>query len=293
MLTNNGIRREAVEHGSADFPVACYNEDLSQNEVPWHWHEELEAVVVVSGQCIVRAGRRRFVAEAGEGFFINTHILHGCWDLNISACRLHSIVFHPRIVGGSLESVFYQNYVAPVLASQALRGLHLRREKAWHIQAMEQIEAAWQAYYDREPGFEFTVREHLSKLILLLRRHGAAEQVKLSSKVLRDSERIKQMLAYIQENFTEELRTSDIAAVASISESECLRCFRTVIGTTPIQYVRQYRIRRAAKLLATTDHPVGTVAEECGFQDVSYFTKTFRELRGCTPTEYRARKQKK
>ena len=286
-------RREAVEHGTADFPVACYNDDLSQNEVPWHWHEELEAVVVEAGHCIVRAGRRRFVVEPGEGFFINTQILHGCWDLDISACRLRTVVFHPRLVGGSLESVFYLNYVAPVMASQALRSVHLQREKTWHIQALEEIGAAWQAYYDREPGFEFSVRQHLSQLILLLRQHGAGEQIKLSPKALRDSERIKQMLAYVQENFTEELRTPDIAAAASISESECLRCFRNVIGTTPIQYVRQYRIRRAAKLLAATDHPVGTVAEECGFQDVSYFTKTFRELRGCTPTEYRAKKQKK
>ena len=60
-----------------------------------------------------------------------------------------------------------------------------------------------------------------------------------------------------------------------------------MIGTPPIQYLKLYRVQRAAELLASTDRKIQDIAGACGFQDMSYFTKTFRELKGVTPGEYR------
>ena len=88
------------------------------------------------------------------------------------------------------------------------------------------------------------------------------------------------------------LGTDALAAVGSsytLSESACLRSFRQLLGTTPIQYVKQYRIEKAAELLLSTSMKTGEVGVECGFADTSYFTKTFREMKNCTPKEYRRR----
>ena len=96
--------RELVEHGTTGLPVACYHDDLGRRDVPWHWHDELEAAVVTEGCAVVSAGESKRVIRAGEGFFINSGILHGCRDADNSSCRFHSVVFHPRLVGGSLDS---------------------------------------------------------------------------------------------------------------------------------------------------------------------------------------------
>ena len=95
------------------------------------------------------------------------------------------------------------------------------------------------------------------------------------------------MLTCIHSQYGSELSTAAIAASASVSESKCLRCFRTTIGTTPIQYLKHYRIQQAAKLLMETGEKVSDIAAVCGFQDMSYFTRTFRKIMGCVPTEYR------
>ena len=70
--------RELVDHGTALFPAACYRDTLYLEDVPcpWHWHDELEAVVVSQGEVLVSAGRETFRVPAGEGFFINTRVLH-------------------------------------------------------------------------------------------------------------------------------------------------------------------------------------------------------------------------
>lgn len=280
---------ELVDHGSPAFPIACYNDDLSIQEVPWHWHDELEAVVIESGWATVSAGNQSYTVGPGDGFFVNAGILHGCWDLDDSGCRFHSLVFHPRLVGGSLDSVIYQNYVLPLIRDPGLETVRLTRESPRQAEALDMIEKAWQSGVHEPEGYEFTVRDCLSRLVFLLRRSAPAPLPHPGTKAARDSQRIKQMLQFIHSHYPEELNTDAIAASAMISQSECLRCFRATIGTSPIQYLRQYRIQRAAHLLTATAEPVSEIAAQCGFQDVSYFTKTFREMKGCAPARYRKR----
>ena len=283
--------RELIQHGTTAFPIACYHDDFRITDVPWHWHDELEAVLISKGSCTVAAGNEKFILHEGEGFFINSGILHGAWDESSTDCRFHSLVFHPRLVGGSLDSVFYQGYLQPLLDNAALEITPLSNSIPWQKSALEAIEDAWQNCSQEPDGYEFRVRSALSELIYLLHRHLPPSRQSSSEKSLRDAQRIKNMLAFIHENFSTELTTKQIAASAMISESECLRCFRSTIGTTPIQYVKQYRIQQAANLLLSTSGRIADIASGCGFQDMSYFTKSFREEKGCTPTEYRNSKR--
>lgn len=278
--------KEIAQHGTAAFPVASYHDDLSKYDIAWHWHEEMEAVVLTQGSVVFAAGNRKYTLQAGEGFFINSGILHGAWALDTSGCQFHSLVFHPKLVGGNADSVFYQNYVRPLMENKSLEGIVLSPRIRWQADACEAIENAWQACAQEPVGYEFQVRTNLSQLLCLLQSSIPAAEVP-NKKQMRSAERIKAMLRYIHENYAEDINTTTIAKSAAVSESECLRCFRTTIGTTPIQYLRQYRIQQSAQLLAATQEPVAEIAVRCGFQDVSYFTKTFRELRGCAPSEYR------
>lgn len=279
--------RELIEHGTAAFPVACYDDDLTREEVPWHWHENLEIAIITEGTALVAAGSQKYTIGPGDGFFINVGVLHGCWDLE--GCRLHSLVFHPRLVGGSLDSVFYQSYMLPLTRNQAAEGLFLRRSIPWQKDILDSIVSAWDACAREQPGFEFHVRAALSNLVLLLCSNLPAGTQAHDGRSLRSSERIKEMLQFIHDNYMEELSAAQIARSAAVSESECLRCFRSAIGTTPIRYVKQYRIQKASQLLTSTRERICDIAARCGFQDMSYFTKTFRELKGCTPREYRNR----
>ena len=63
------------------------------------------------------------------------------------------------------------------------------------------------------------------------------------------------------------------------------------VNPPAIRYVKQYRIQQAAKLLLASQRKIADIASVCGFQDMSYFTKSFREEKGCTPTQYRQLKQ--
>ena len=131
MTTVNEQGMELIEHGSALFPAACYYDNLAEEDVPWHWHEELELILVSEGESVVAAGTEKYIIKEGNGIFINSGILHAAWKHTEGACRFHSIVFHPRLVGGSADSVFWQNYLRPLMEDGTLSGVYLDRDTEW------------------------------------------------------------------------------------------------------------------------------------------------------------------
>lgn len=281
--------RELAGHGTALFPVACYHDNISETAVSWHWHEELEILVVEAGAARVSVNGTDHIVQQGEGFFINTGVLHGVWPEGEGPCRLHSVVFHPRLVGGGVDSILWQKYLEPLLCGPDRPCVHFTGGREWERAASRAVRGAWQACASEAEGFEFDVREQLSRLIFLLSKNCPGAEKKPTERALRDGARIKVMLQYIREHYGEALTLAKIAGSASISESECLRCFRNMIGSTPVQYVRQVRIQKAAELLESTGRKISDIGAECGFLEMSYFAKTFRELKGCTPGDFRKR----
>lgn len=151
---------------------------------------------------------------------------------------------------------------------------------------LEAFRAAYRACSAEADGYEFEVREQLSRVIFQLSGRRD-DSVRPSQKSLRDGERMKRMLEFIQENYGEALTAPQIAAAASLSVSECLRCFKNTIGMTPGRYLNQYRLQAAAGLLRETGGRISDIALACGFQETSYFARVFRESMGVTPSEYR------
>ena len=283
--------RELRPHGTALFPVEGCNDDLVVSPVLWHWHDDLEAAVVRRGAALLSVEGESHAIRQGDGFFINAGVLHGVFPRE-GECLLHSVVFHPRLVGGGVDSIFHQQYVQPLVLDTGSHCVLLSQDSPGDQELLSAVREAWDACAGEEQGYEFTVRAAMSRLVLqLFRRSAGRPRQGPSEKALRDAERVKAMLRYIEENLGETLSVAGIARSAAVSESECLRCFRSVIGVTPIQYVKHLRVERAAALLAGTEERVADIAGRCGFGEMSYFARTFRELKGCTPSEYRRQRR--
>ena len=214
-------------------------------------------------------------------------MLHSIHSSEDGPCALRSLVFHPRLAGGSADSIFWQNYIQPLIQNEGLKYVLLDGSLPWHPEAFQSFWTAWDACARETFGYEFQVRSSLSWLLFLLFSHRPADASPPSERIRRSTERTKQMIQYIQEHFSEEPTTAEIAASAGISESEALRCFRSTIGMPPVRYLKQYRVERAAALLSSSQYKISEIGSMCGFGDASYFTKLFREQKGCTPTQYR------
>lgn len=83
---------------------------------------------------------------------------------------------------------------------------------------------------------------------------------------------------FIEEHFSEDITLSDLSASANISKSECSRCFKISLNTTPYKYLEEYRLSKASELLRETVEPVGNIATAVGFHQMSHFGKCFKEI---------------
>ncbi|MEY8353848.1 AraC family transcriptional regulator [Lachnospiraceae bacterium 54-53] len=287
-------KRETKAHGSVFFPAACYSVDFSDVSVSWHWHSELELIMVEKGRSKLCVGARQFQLKEGDGAFVNADILHTASAADEKqGALLHSIVFHPRLVGGTEDSIYWEKYLEPLLNNVEYSVQLLSGNIDWQKDILDRIRRAWIEIAEDKHGYEFRVRNELSEILLQLSDRQQQGIITIPQKVRRNEQRLKQMLKYIQDHYFETIFLNDIAEAAAVSKSECLRCFREILGITPLRYVNQYRLLVAAQNLAETDRQISEIGDGCGFTEMGYFAAQFKKKYGMTPTEYRNREKEK
>lgn len=279
--------KELTSHGMVMFPMACYDEDFSTHLVPWHWHDDFEFIIITAGCAHIHVEKTCISLHQGDAVLINSGVLHSvnCGIKENALC--HSLVFHPRLIGGSVDSVFWQKLVYPLTQDKSFRYQYFDHRVSWQAEVIDDMSKAWSAFAHELDDYENYVRYLLSRAFRTLNLSRQTFSANMTEQEYLSAERTKKMMQYVHEHYTEELTLEQIANSVAVSKSVCLRCFRQVIGTTPIRYVVEYRIEKAADLLITTKKRVNEIAILCGFSDISYFTKCFRELKGSTPLEYR------
>lgn len=277
---------QEVEGITAEYPYVLNRVSGADTRVPWHWHEEVEFSLVVKGRLRVSVSGYSRVIEAGEGFYINSNILHTMEPVDPDEEVLwNSYMFHSVFLGGHYKSVFDTKYMSPVLQNRKYELASFRGESEDQCRILQLLQEA--AQQQDLADSEFRIRNIFSEIWLLLIRVLA--QLEQSEQLVKpvSQERIQIMLSYIHQHYPEKIALEEIAASAIVSKRECLRCFQTCIQKTPFEYLLDYRIRMAEKLLRTTALPVTQIAIQTGFSNSAYFTKVFRQLRGVAPGQYR------
>ena len=242
---------------------------------------------MVKGSLLVSLPNVQIVLNRGDIIFINSGVMHAASNAGDKECILHSVVFLPEFLCNGVEGVFWQKYVCPLIENSRLHSIIFSNESEKSVCMQEYMDQFWKACLDELFGYEFVIREQLSKMICNVVSEYKKDIRPVSAKQEREDERVKKMLEYIHDNYMSEITTKVLASSANVSESECLRCFRNVLGITPIQYVKKYRLQIAADMLMTTDYTITGIASRCGFGHMSYFARAFQGMFGVTPREYR------
>ena len=148
-VTTDSRGREMVRHGTPMFPLACYDEDLRDYSVEWHWHEEFEFILIREGMLKVYVENDRIRLQPGEGIFINSEVLHAAERMGEEPGRYLYAVFHGRLLGGSADSVFWQKTVRPLMKDPELRYLLLKADGSWQQETADCVKLAWKRWRKR------------------------------------------------------------------------------------------------------------------------------------------------
>ncbi len=277
--------RETISHGSEEYPFCYYYEDIYQFDfhcIDWHWHSEVEFVYVEEGSADFLVGSNRYVLSAGTGIFINSQVIHR-FESEHSAV-IPNIVFSPSLLAQT-ESLVYQKYISPILDS-GLDCIVFTPDVDWHSEAVESLLRVFEAQ-NIDSNEIRTVELLLNLWSIIYKNTSFSSSSREHNVSARNRAELQIMMQYIHRNYSSLITLDDIAKTVSLSKSAVLGMFNKYLHTSPISYLIDYRLKKAAKLLVTTEDSVLSVAQASGFENVGYFCRRFKELFSMTPGEYR------
>ena len=115
---------------------------------------------------------------------------------------------------------------------------------------------------------------------------GLAE---FSSQNARLPESVKRVQAYIRQNYYSDVHLGQLSEIAFVTPEHLIRLFRSHLGTTPMRYLRDVRVRQGISFLSHTGITVERIAFNCGFKTAAHFSRCIKQATGQTPSEIRAR----
>ncbi|MEG2931666.1 MAG: AraC family transcriptional regulator, partial [Ruthenibacterium sp.] len=131
-------------------------------------------------------------------------------------------------------------------------------------------------------GYPLLVKAQLFALLFTLYTQGAP-----MCAVSQASDKIKQVLRYVEQHYAEPVTIAQMAGLCCCSASHFMRFFKTAVGMPFVAYLNRYRLGMAARALEETDCSVLDASGNAGFENISYFNRCFKKRYGCTPRDYR------
>src|SRR5205823_7176336 len=120
------------------------------------------------------------------------------------------------------------------------------------------------------------------------RRRGGHQGASLMSRAVEEvNRRMLRARDAMDRAYAEPLDLATLARIANVSEAHFIRTFRATFGETPHRYLQRRRVERAMLLLRESDRPVTEVCLDVGFTSLGTFSRTFRDIVGVSPSEYR------
>lgn len=278
--------REIISHGTPDYPFEFYDENMDMFDfrcIDWHWHTELEFMMVEEGTVECFVGTDPITLSPGCAIFINTKVIHKFTSEQNATTP--NFLFSPAFIS-SEDSRIYKKYILPVLQSSTKYQI-FNPQKQEHQRILQIIKKI--IYTQRKEDFvELKTNQLLLELWEQIFKITDLSKGTLESEnTIRGKGQLQMMMQFIQQNYSENITLEEIAQSVNVSKSTALNIFGRYLNDTPVNYLIAYRLKKAAKLLKTTENKISFIAQETGFETDAYFCRCFKKYFGITPSMYR------
>ena len=283
-----GKLHENKKHGNYLLPIKLYQMKVPDyfTDINIHWHEELEIVLITRGKCTFHIDLKPYTVTEGDFLILNPYVLHSCSQYKQEEYEADTFVLNLSMLDTNHDSCSIK-FINSIADNKVIFPFVIRPDTPGYSLLKEYFLKSKNAYTGKQKGFELELKAYLYLFLHTLFTNIPVETpdpVNVDDVV---TDKIKIILRYIKDNYTEQLTVKDMAEQLNFSEYHFMRFFKKYLGVTCIEYINNYRLDIAAKKLCMTNHSIMEVALETGFNNISYFNKLFKEKFKLTPKEFR------
>lgn len=277
----------------------AYNEQREQNQLtpleyhyvtnlhpryhmPYHWHVEYEIIRILQGKIVISIDENEYTAQTGDILFINAGCVHGGKAFSENTVY-ECMVFDKKFFKTSIDiDIVLQQF----LEHHIIINSYFNQEQPYIYKIIWQI---FDALKMKDIGYKYIIQGSLYIFLGLIFKHNLYHEsfTNFVSSNQRNIHKLKKVFQLIENSYNKPLTLEDLAAISGLSAKYFCRFFQAMTGKTPISYLNYYRIECAcSKLIHDQNKSITDIAYSCGFNDLSYFIKTFRKYKNTTPNKY-------
>lgn len=284
-------KQEMVKPILPGLPISVFRTSFREdtyNCVNWHWHEMFQYCLVTEGVVDFHLPNATYHVKAGDGIFIHIqqiHFINGRPGIPSSYLCLD---LPPSFICPEEHSRSYKRYIQPVLRTPYPPILLLSKRDPGQKELLDFIREIHTLLRDEPEFMELDI--HILAIRIWKSTFRMIEKITpppAFQDTSRDNDRLKVIIQYLLDHYSEKITLDEIASQLSLSSGECCRFFKKATGQSLFSYLKNLRINKSMELLKNPDLSLSEIAAAVGFCNQSYFTDCFRKAQNITPKKYR------
>lgn len=278
-------QKEDAKHGEAFFPVQKYITNLKPDYpvVTTHWHEEAEFTLITEGQALYHIDLAEYPVEAGDLLFIPPLVLHSISLQEYPKISSETYVFHMNFLGGNSTDICSTRYLTPLMNQEFSMPYLIKPEHPAYASLRKIFNQINSLYGAAVPGHELALKSLFLQTIFLLLQYSKRN---LSSDTGTSSDKLKQVLDYIEVHYAENITISELAKLCYFSDYHFMRFFKKHMNMTCVEYINNLRLEKSVELFEQGNTSILDVSLSTGFHNLSYFHKVFKRKYHMTPKSF-------
>lgn len=261
-------------------------------EVLPHHHDYIELCYMWSGSCSQTIEGRKIITGEGDVCIFDTQAVH-----SIEAGGENDILVNILMSREFFDTAFLSRMPRQGIVSEFLADSVTKSRKKQHYlyfkahknsRVREIMEQIMTEYYTGDIGMEEIMESYMIILFTELLRIWRDETKKKAS-VSREVQ-ILELLAYIEKNY-ETCTLPEMGKAFGMHGNYLTALLKEKTGRSFVEHVQEQRLKKARMLLETTELPLSELIPLCGYNNMNFFYRKFREAEGCTPAQYRKKHQ--
>lgn len=284
---------EKRPRGSVLFPFEQYHMMNTTGNlfVTYHWHKEIEIIYLHSGTLTLWIESQEYHLAPGDVYFINSEVLHQFSSMNKNTCY-YAYVFPLESLQFAMSD-YSQTLIDPLLNQTMKFPDFIPMDSPIYDNVLREVQELIHVNEEKTLGYELTTKACILKMIgyLVQSKLLYSPTSAIHASTSKKSDINKKILSYIQENYANQIGLEDLAALSHMSPKYFCHYFKQNFSMTFLEYVTRYRVEKASILLKDTGLSVMEIGFLVGYENFSYFIRTFKRIVGMTPAKYRIKVQ--
>lgn len=278
---------ETKTHVELTFPYNTYlcSIPLDFTRVPLHWHEEMEIIYIKKGKGSVTVDFKQYKVTGPTLVLILPGQLHSIDQLNNEKMEYENIIFNHKMLVPKNHDYADADFLTPLIHGKITVPTVFTPVYPYYEDVAAPIDACDEICKTMPQGYQLYIKSMLFQFFFVL--DNRCRNLTPPPKNKNALDKMKIVLKYVENNYAQKISIADIADVAGFSESHFMRYFKETMGTSFVEYLKDYRLTMAARLLQSSDDAIIDIAGEVGFDNISYFNRSFKAKYGVSPRKFR------